>query len=178
MDLKKYIRGITPPESKYERKMEKYIDGLTKPVGSLGKLEDIVIRLAGIQGTMAIETSPKVSIIMCADNGVCDQGVSSCPQEVTAIVTTNFTRGITAMNKLSSFVGAKMHVVDIGVKEELAIEGVQHRKVMKGTHDMTQGMAIGHEKVYEAIQVGIEETTKLIEEGYQIFGTGEMGIGV
>lgn len=172
-----YIQCITLPNQEIGKQMEAYIDGLTKPVGALGKLEDLMIQLASIQERLDVKTQPKVSIIMCADNGVCEEGVSSCPQEVTLAVTENFTKGITAMNKLSEFAHADMHVVDIGVKGEIGVEKVVKRKVMEGTRNMTKGPAMTESETLQAIWVGIEETEKLIQEGYMLFGTGEMGIG-
>ncbi|MGL5675544.1 MAG: nicotinate-nucleotide--dimethylbenzimidazole phosphoribosyltransferase [Cellulosilyticaceae bacterium] len=175
--LKTYIEAIPLPNEVVAKEMECYIDGLTKPVGSLGKLEKMVIQLASLQGSLEVKTKPRATIIMCADNGVCDQGVSSCPQEVTATVTYNFTRGITAMNRLSAFADAHMHVVDIGVKEPVIHPEIRERRVMAGTRDMTVQPAMTKEEALQAIWVGIEEAEGLMAEGYQIFGTGEMGIG-
>lgn len=176
-ELETYIKGIKPINAQAQSQMEKYLDGLTKPVGSLGKLEQLMIKLAGVQETMAIQTKPCVTVIMCSDNGVCDQGVSSCPQEVTATVTYNFTRGITGVNKLSEFAQADIHIVDIGVKADFTHPLIHNRKVAYGTKDMTIAPSMTYEQALEGILVGIEESEKLVEAGYHIFGTGEMGIG-
>lgn len=175
--LNEYIAGIEPVSDVYRREMEDYLDHLTKPVGALGKLEQLMIQFAGVQQTMNVKTSPCATVIMCSDNGVCDQGVSSCPQEVTATVTYNFTRGITAMNKLSEYAGAAMHIVDIGVKGPVEHPKVINRKIAEGTKDMTFEAAMSYDEAVRGIGVGIEETEKLIEAGYEVFGTGEMGIG-
>lgn len=175
--LKRYIQQIKPLNQAAMDQMEHYLDGLTKPVGALGKLEALLIQLAGASGSLTIKTSPKVTVIMCSDNGVCDAGVSSCPQEVTATVTSNFTKGITAMNKLSEFAKADIHVVDIGVKADFQHPAIHNRKVCYGTKDMTQQPAMTEQEALEAIAIGIEETESLIQKGYEVFGTGEMGIG-
>ena len=176
-DLVAYIEDIMPLNSKMASQMETYLDGLTKPVGALGRLEQLMIQLAGSQETLEVKTNPKVTVIMCADNGVCDEGVSSCPQDVTATVTYNFTRGITAMNKLSEFAGAAMHIVDIGVKEDFNHPLIHQCKVSYGTKNMTKEPAMTYEEALVGIEVGIKETESLIKKGYEIFGTGEMGIG-
>lgn len=176
-ELKQFIADIEPLNLEVAKQMETYLDGLTKPVGSLGKLEQLMIQLAGVQGAMDIKTKPCATVIMCSDNGVCDQGVSSCPQEVTATVTYNFTRGITGVNRLSQFAGSDIHIVDIGVKADFKHPLIHNRKIAYGTQDMSIQSAMTYEQAMEAIEVGIEETKKLIENGYEIFGTGEMGIG-
>lgn len=177
VQLEQYIKEIEPLNLEVAKKMEAYMDGLTKPVGSLGKLEQLVSQLAGVAGTMEVQTKPRVTVIMCSDNGVCDQEVSSCPQEVTATVTYNFTRGITGVNKLSEFAGADIHIVDIGVKADFNHPLIHNRKVAYGTKDMSLAPAMTYEEALEAIWVGIEETSQLVKAGYQVFGTGEMGIG-
>lgn len=175
--LREYIDCIKPLNGEVMAQMEHYLDGLTKPVGALGKMETLMIQLAGAKESMNVKTAPKVTVIMCSDNGVCDAGVSSCPQEVTATVTYNFTRGITAMNKLSEFAKADIHIVDIGVKADFNHPLIHNRKVSYGTKNMIVEPAMRYEEALEAIAVGIEETEKLIEAGYELFGTGEMGIG-
>ncbi len=175
--LNEQIERITPLDEGYYRRMELQLDGLTKPVGALGRMETLVMQLAGIQATMRVQTKPRVSIIMCADNGVVEEGVSSCPQEVTKTVTHNFTRGITAMNQLSTFAGAAMHVVDVGVKDCPHIPGIHTCKVREGTANMVHSPAMTTSDVLQAIQVGIDQVSALAAEGYCLFGTGEMGIG-
>lgn len=176
-ELKTYINEIREPDYGVARQMEQYIDGLTKPVGALGKMEELVIRLAGIQGTRELDLSKKAIVIMCADNGVYEEGVSECPQEVTATVTYNFTRGITGVNRLAEFAHANLHIVDIGVKADYTHPHIHNRKIAYGTKNMTKEPAMSQQETLAAIWVGIEETEKLIDAGVQVFGTGEMGIG-
>ncbi|MGL4363477.1 MAG: nicotinate-nucleotide--dimethylbenzimidazole phosphoribosyltransferase [Cellulosilyticaceae bacterium] len=176
-NLDDYIKNISDLNKSYKNQMEKYLDGLTKPVGSLGRLEQMVIQLAGIQETQFPKTTPRVTVIMCADNGVCNQGISSCPQEVTATVTQNFTKGITAMNKLSHFTNADLCIVDIGVKGIINNENIISCKIREGTADFSKEYAMEKNDVLNAIEVGIKQTEKLIKKGYKMIGTGEMGIG-
>lgn len=175
--LKEYIKEITLPNFEVGKAMENYIDGLTKPVGSLGRLEDMVIQLAAVQGTHELDIDKKVIVIMCSDNGVYEEGISECPQEVTAQVTYNFTRGITGVNQLARFAHSDIHVVDVGVNVDIHHPDIHNRKISYGTANMTKGPAMKYEQALEAIWVGIEETEKLIEKGYSVIGTGEMGIG-
>lgn len=177
IDILDYIKNIEPTNSKVQKETEEYVDNLTKPVGALGQLEEIVIRLAGIQQTPKINIAKKVVVIMCADNGVCDEGVSECPQNVTWQVTYNFTRGITGINRMTDFSNAAIHVVDIGVKGSIDHPLVHNKKIREGTANMCKESAMTREEVIQAIAVGIEAVEVLTSEGYELFGTGEMGIG-
>jgi nicotinate-nucleotide--dimethylbenzimidazole phosphoribosyltransferase len=176
-DVFEYAQGISIPDTRVQNEVEKYIDNLTKPVGALGQLEEMVIKLAGIQGTKDISIDKKVIVIMCADNGVYEEGVSECPQDVTYQVTTNFTRGITGVNRMAHFSNSDIHIVDVGVKGELDNPHIQHKKIGQGTANMTRQPAMTKEEAIRGINTGIESVEELIEKGYKVFGTGEMGIG-
>ncbi|MGL4736507.1 MAG: nicotinate-nucleotide--dimethylbenzimidazole phosphoribosyltransferase [Cellulosilyticaceae bacterium] len=175
--LMNYVNSIQKPDREIAKETERRIDGLTKPVGALGKMEELVIRLSSIQGKEVLDLSKKAIIIMCADNGVYEEGISECPQEVTATVTYNFTRGITGVNRLAEFAKAQLHIVDIGVKADYTHPEIHNRKIAYGTRNMTKEPAMSYEETLEAIWVGIQETEVLIDSGVQVFGTGEMGIG-
>ncbi|HEX2946399.1 MAG TPA: nicotinate-nucleotide--dimethylbenzimidazole phosphoribosyltransferase [Clostridia bacterium] len=153
------------------------LDSLTKPLGSLGRLEDIVRQVAGITGQARPQIDKKAIVIMCADNGVTDEGVSSCPKSVTASVTKNFTRGITGVCVLGKNAGADIHVVDIGVDADFADAGIIDRKIRRGTWNIAMGPAMTREEAVRAIETGIESVDDLVRKGVQLFGTGEMGIG-
>lgn len=156
---------------------QKRLDSLTKPLGSLGKLEDIVVRLAGINGTSNPKVDNKATVVMCADNGVVEEGVSSCPKSVTAAVTCNFTRGITGINVFSKLTGAKIVIVDIGVDADIPYSNIINRKIRNGTWNMAKGPAMTREEAVRAILVGIDIVKDLKTEGVNLLGTGEMGIG-
>ena len=176
-DILEYARLIQSTDIQVQKEVESYIDNLTKPVGALGQLEEMVIKLAGIQRTKHIHIDKKVVVIMCADNGVCDEGVSECPQEVTYQVTSNFTKGITGINRMTHFSKSDICVVDVGVKGHVHSPLVHNRKIREGTHNMCVQSAMTREEVVKAINIGIESVEQLIKEGYEVFGTGEMGVG-
>lgn len=171
------LEGIEPLDIKAQEKAKYYIDHLSKPIGSLGTLEEIVIRLNGINHEMIKSQIKKNIVIMCADNGVVDEKVSACPQEVTAIVTENFCKGITGVCALSKFYNIDLTVVDIGVKKDFNNEYIINKKVSYGTSNIAKGPAMSKDDVIKAINVGIEIVDKLAKDGYNLIGTGEMGIG-
>lgn len=168
------IRGL---DSMAMERAKARLDSLTKPLGSLGRLENIVEQIAGITGEVRPEVGRKAIIVMCADNGVVDEGVSSCPKSVTASVTRNFTRGITAINIFTRQAGSELVVVDIGIDEDIECQGVLNRKIRKGTWNMAMGPAMTREEAIRAIEVGIEIVSDLKSGGINLLGTGEMGIG-
>lgn len=175
--LNKTIEGIEPAYGGAIDNAWEKLDGLTKPIGSFGELEYIVAKMAGITGKINNEFHKKNIIIMCADNGIVEEGVSSCPQKLTYIVTNNFTKGITGVNTLARFVGSDITVVDIGVKEDIDNPKVLNRKVRYGTNNMMTGPAMTRDDVVKAIEHGIQISEELINQGYDLLGTGEMGIG-
>lgn len=157
-------------------KVQVRLDSLSKPLGSLGKLEDIIRQLAGISGELFPRVDKKSIIIMCADNGVEAEGVSSCPKSVTSAVTQNFTRGITTVNAFARHTGSDIVVVDVGVDDDICCEGVLDRKIRKGTWNIAEGPAMTREEAITAIETGIEIVRDLKSKGYNLLGTGEMGV--
>ncbi len=151
---------------------------LTKPTGSLGRLEGLSVQLAGIQGKAIPEIRDKAIVIIAADHGVAAEGTSAYPQEVTAQMVLNFLSGGAGINVIAEQVGARITVVDIGVMSP--IEGGEHlvsRKVMNGTRSMTAGPAMTMEEAMTTIETGIEIVAAETEKGLDIVGTGDMGIG-
>ncbi len=171
------LQKITPLDQAAMRAAQIRWDNRTKPLGSLGRLEDIAVRLAGINGTPDPRADKRAVVIMCADNGVVEENVSSCPKSVTASVTCNFTRGITGINVFSRLVNASLKIVDIGVDADLKFPGIIDRKIRKGTWNMANGPAMTREEAVKGILTGIEVVRELKEAGIHIFATGEMGIG-
>lgn len=175
--LNKTLSEIKPAYKEAVDKAWKRLDGLTKPVGSLGELEEISAKMAGITGKIYNEFHKKNIIIMCADNGVVEEGVSSCPQKLTYIVSNNFTKGITGVNVLSRFSESDITVVDVGIIEDVNNAKILNRKVRYSTNNMCEGPAMTREDAIRAIEIGIEVVENLARNGYDLFGTGEMGIG-
>ncbi len=169
--------GIRPSYEESKKEAAERLDKLVKPIGSLGKLEDIAVKISGITGKQKNSFEKKVTIIMASDNGVAEEGVSAAPQAVTALMTINFLKGITGVCVLSKHAGADIRVVDIGVGSDLEYPGLINRKVRKGTSNMAKGFAMSKEEAISAIETGIEMVSQLVKEGYNLFGTGEMGIG-
>jgi nicotinate-nucleotide--dimethylbenzimidazole phosphoribosyltransferase len=169
--------GIKPACEDSMREAAERLDKLAKPIGSLGKLEDLAVKISGMTGKQSSSFEKKVTIIMAADNGVVEEGVSACPQVVTTIQTLNFLKGVTGICVLSKVAGADIRVVDIGVASDLEYPGLISRKIRKGTSNMAKGPAMTKEEAVRAIETGIEMVTQLVGEGYSLFGTGEMGIG-
>lgn len=175
--LSNYLNKIVPLDMPSMEAAQRRLDSLTKPLGSLGKLEDIVVKLSGINCSPAPKVDNKAIVIMCADNGVVDEGVSSCPKSVTASVTCNFTHGITGINVFSRLTQSKLVVVDIGVDADIPYDTILNRKIRNGTWNIAKGPAMTREEAIKAILVGIDIVKELKDEGINLLGTGEMGIG-
>lgn len=175
--LKEALEAITPTDEKTMKEARAFIDNLAKPIGSLGRLEDIAIKYAGITGMIKNKVNKKVVVIMCSDNGICEEGVSAAPQSITTLMTYSFPRMITGVGVLAKHAGADLKVIDIGVKDDINHPQILSRKIMHGTNNMSKGPAMSREEAIRAIEVGIEVVDDLAKEGYDLIGTGEMGIG-
>jgi len=153
-------------------------DTLTKPQGSLGRLEALSIQLAGIQGKPIPQIKHKAIITMAGDHGVVAEGVSAYPQEVTPQMVYNFLGGGAGINVIARQVGARIIVVDMGVASEMkAHPQLLSRKVAPGTRNMAIGPAMTEAQAIKAIETGIEIVTAEVAKGLDIVGTGDMGIG-
>ncbi|GAB6137065.1 nicotinate-nucleotide--dimethylbenzimidazole phosphoribosyltransferase [Halanaerobaculum tunisiense] len=153
------------------------LDNLTKPPGSLGKLEKIAVKLAGITGNVFPKVDQKHHLVMAADHGVVAEGVSAFPQEVTTQMVYNFLNGGAAVNVLTKQMESEVTVVDIGVANEIEAKDLVVKKVRRGTANLAQGPAMSYEEARAALEVGIEVGEDLISQGANLIGTGEMGIG-
>ncbi|BAU26713.1 nicotinate-nucleotide-dimethylbenzimidazole phosphoribosyltransferase [Aneurinibacillus soli] len=152
------------------------VDFLTKPPGSLGELEEMAIRLAGIQRTAQPTLVKKAVTVMCGDHGVTEEGVSAFASELTGMMMGNFTREGAAINVFSRQMGADVIVVDVGSACETPA-GVRNEKVKNGTDNMAKGSAMSREEAMAAIEVGIRLAEELASQGYQAVALGDMGIG-
>ena len=153
-------------------------DALTKPAGSLGKLEELSIQLAGIQGNSSPRTEDKAMITMAGDHGVVAEKVGNWPQEVTAQMVMNFLHGGAGINVLARQVGARIIFVDMGVASDLEPDPqLIVRKVGYGTQNMCLGPAMTEEQAINALEAGIEIVSIEADKGLDIVGTGDMGIG-
>jgi nicotinate-nucleotide--dimethylbenzimidazole phosphoribosyltransferase len=159
-------------------KAQAKLDSKTKPLGSLGRLEEFARRYAAISGTLEPETMKKVIFTFAGDHGVVAEGVSAFPKEVTPQMVLNFLNGGAGVNVLARHVGADVLVVDVGVDYDFnAVPGLINRKVARGTRNFARGPAMTREESLAAMEVGIELANQAKSEGVSILGTGEMGIG-
>lgn len=152
-------------------------DRLTKPPGSLGRLEELSIHLAGITGRVPPSLARKAVIVMAGDHGVAAEGVSAYPQEVTAQMVQNFLRGGAAVNVLARQAGARVVIVDMGVAADLGSHAdLRNRKVAHGTANLAQGPAMSPEQALRAVEAGITIVQEEIARGLDVVVTGDMGI--
>lgn len=176
--LKAVLAEIKPLEQEVMAETQERLDNLTKPPGSLGVLEDIARQIAGITGNARPQVPRKASVLMAADHGVVEEGVSAFPQEVTPQMVLNFARGGAAMNILSRHVGAELVLVDIGVAADLPdVPGLLKKKVAYGTANMARGPALNRQQAIAALEIGVSIAEECVDRGVGLLGTGEMGIG-
>ena len=176
--LQSTINRIEPLDQEAMRQAQARQDNLTKPQGSLGLLEELSVKVAGIQGIAQPRIRDKVIVTMAGDHGVAAEGLSLYPQEVTAQMVYNFLRGGAGINVLARHVGARVVVVDMGVATDLEPHpDLLAKKVAYGTKNMAQGPAMSREEAIQAIETGIEIVESELSRGMDIVGTGDMGIG-
>lgn len=176
--LERVIESIGLLDQEMMEQAQKHLNSLTKPLGSLGKLETIAKQLAGITGELFPSFPKKAVVVMAGDHGVCEEGVSPCPQEVTYQMIRNFLNGGAAISVLSRHANADLVCVDVGINADEVVHPLLHvRKVRKGTRNMAKEPAMTREEAVQAIMVGIEMVDELVQEGYSAFAIGEMGIG-
>lgn len=175
--LRETLELISSPDEKAKEEAKKRLDSLAKPIGSLGQLEEIAIKMAGITGNPYSKIDKKNIVVMCADNGIVEEGVSACPQFFTMILTENMTKGLTGVSVLSKIANADITIVDIGLNGHIEHPSVLNKKINYGTKNFTKGPSMTYEEAIKAIEVGIEVGDGLFKEGYHILGTGELGIG-
>ena len=176
--LSETMSMIGPPDQSAISAARERQERLTKPSGSLGALEDLSVRLAGLAGECpAPIPEPAVIAIFAGDHGVHAQGVTPWPQEVTAQMVANFLASGAVVNAFAAQVGAEVCVVDVGVAAELpSAPGLLARKIRPGTADMTAGQAMSRDEAERAVEVGIEVAADLVAAGHRCLVTGDMGI--
>jgi nicotinate-nucleotide--dimethylbenzimidazole phosphoribosyltransferase len=178
MSIATTITAIEPLNQKAMQAAQERQNMLTKPAGSLGRLEELSIQIAGIMGKPIPTIKEKVIITMAGDHGVVAEGVSAFPQEVTPQMVANFLNGGAAINALARHIGARVVVVDMGVASEIpAREKLLKRRVAAGTKNIAVGEAMTRAEAEQAVQNGIEIVEGVISIGAHIIGTGDMGIG-
>ena len=178
LTLEATIDNIKQLDGAAMAKARKRQDMLTKPAGSLGRLEDISVQLAGILGQAVPKIQEKVVILAAADHGVAADGVSAYPQEVTAQMVANFLNGGAAINVLARHAGTRVVIIDAGVATAIPSHpDLISLKIGKGTASMANGPAMSTEQARRCIEEGIAIAAKEAEKGADLIGTGDMGIG-
>lgn len=175
--LEEIIEGIKPVDRDIMKRARERVDNLTKPLGSLGRMEDMAVRLCGITGGIVPDIHKKAVIVMAADNGVYSEGVASYPQQVTALMAKGMIEGSAGVAVFAQVVGADLFVYDLGMKKPLNHRGIIDKRIRPGTANMAEGPAMTRDETVQAIEVGIEAVSNAVGSGYGIVGTGEVGIG-
>jgi nicotinate-nucleotide--dimethylbenzimidazole phosphoribosyltransferase len=176
--LTETLAFIRPVDLVLLEKAQALLDRKTKPIGSLGRLEEFARRFAAITGSLAPETEKKVIYTFAGDHGVTEEGVSAFPREVTPQMVLNFLSGGAGVNVLARHCGAEVRVVDVGVDHDFGeLEGLIRKKVSRGTRNFTRGPAMERDEALAALKVGIELAGQAGAARVTMVGTGEMGIG-
>jgi len=180
--IKRTINAIEKIDYSLSAKTQKRLDSLTKPQGSLGRLEEIAKQIVEITKNENPSLEKKVIFTMAADHGLTEEKVSAYPKEVTAQMVYNFLRGGAGINVLARHIGARVVVVDMGVNSKLKIQNsklgiFKNKKINFGTKNITKGPAMTKDEAVRSIEAGIEAFEEELPEGIDIVGTGDMGIG-
>lgn len=173
--LQETIKRIVPADRNAMEACQAHWDAIAKPLRSLGRLEENIVQIAGIQRTPQVDLGKKGLVIMCADNGVVAEGVTQTGQEVTAIVAENFLDVKSCAAIMCRDTGTDILPIDIGMAVDTP--RVEKRKIAYGTRNMAKEPAMTREEAVGAIETGIQYVNELKEQGYGILATGEMGIG-
>lgn len=178
MSLQEVLGQIQPLDTVLRKQAQVRLDRLTKPLGSLGRLEELAAQYVAITGEIKPTIPRGVVFTFAADHGVALEGVSAYPREVTPQMVLNFLRGGAGVNVLARHAGVDVRVVDIGVDYEFGtVPGLFDRKIMKGTRNLSVEPAMTRNQAEQSLLVGIELATDAVREGVGLIGTGEMGIG-
>lgn len=176
--LKNIIKKIQSPDPVLLKLAQAKLDDLTKPCGSLGRLEELAKQIVSITGNLSPVINKKAVLVMAGDHGVVRDGVSAYPQEVTMQMVLNFLDGGAAINVLARHIGADVQVVDMGVAAEFESHPkLIDKKIAAGTSSMTIGPAMDRDQAVRALEAGIEVAETMIGNGYNIIAAGDMGIG-
>ncbi len=177
--LEQTLARIRPVDYTLTDRVQCRLDHLTKPQGSLGRLEELALRYALITGQERPHLQRKALFVFCADHGVSAEGVSAYPKQVTAQMVYNFLRGGAAIAVLARHLGIDVKVVDVGVDHDFdpQLRGLIQRKIGHGTANFTRGPAMSRAEAVRAIETGIALVDEAVHEGTQLIGVGEMGIG-
>ncbi|MBR3630417.1 MAG: nicotinate-nucleotide--dimethylbenzimidazole phosphoribosyltransferase, partial [Oscillospiraceae bacterium] len=171
------IQSITPPDAAAMQAAKAHWDSIAKPLGSFGLFEEMVTKIAGIQGTASPDISCRTAVILCADHGVTAQGVTQCGSEVTAVCAAAIAEGRSNVNSLAAAYGAEVIAVDMGMVQEIDCPMLLKRRIAAGTADFSTEPAMTAAQAVQCIRTGIDLACMAKAQGARILLTGEMGIG-
>ncbi|MEA1926661.1 MAG: nicotinate-nucleotide--dimethylbenzimidazole phosphoribosyltransferase [Candidatus Auribacterota bacterium] len=161
------------------KKIQEYLDNLTKPPGSLGRLEELAVRLCEIQQTLKLRTSPRLLVVFAADHGVIEEHVTAWPSKVTELMIDNIIAGGAASSVLSDLTDTQLRLVDVGSFAGPRKENMTYRfaRIAPGTANLARGPAMTTHQFKQAMAVGAEEISRAVASGVAVVTAGEMGIG-
>lgn len=175
--LEDTLKKITPSDEEAKKITRKKWDSLVKPIGGLGTLEEMTIKISGMTGKTINKLEKKCVVVMSADNGVVEEGVSAPPQVFTKILAESTANGLTGVATLAKCTNTDICVVDIGINGEVKHKDIINRKIQNGTKNFVKESAMTYDDAIKAIEVGIDLGDELYSKGYDILGVGELGIG-
>ena len=177
--LEKTINNTEEPDRKSYDAARERLRQQARPAGSLGLLEEVGARLAGIFGNLDVRLKNKIVVTCAGDHGICEEGVSLFPSEVTPQMVYNFVNNGASINVLARHAGARVCVADLGVNHDFEPDlPIFHKKIKKGTSNFARGPAMTREEAIRSVEAGIEIVEELLQDGpVDIIGTGDMGIG-
>ena len=177
-ELSQIISQIEPVDPAWLARAQERLDSLTKPPGSLGRLEELAARYVAIRQDLMPELQTKWVVVFAADHGVVAEGVSAFPQDVTYQMVYNFLNGGAAINVLARQARARVEVVDIGVNHDFAeVQDLIARKVAYGSRNMAREPAMSRDEALKALLVGVERAEAATAAGVDVIAAGDMGIG-
>ena len=175
--IQKILQGISAPDETVMEAARARQLSLAKPPHSLGQLEDISVRIAGMTGSLVNHADRRRVLVFASDNGIVEEGVASAPQSVTLAQTINIARGLTGVGVIARHYHAETDVIDLGVNADFSHPGVRCEKLAHGTKNFAKEPAMTRQQAESAIAFGIEAAQRAKADGMEIIGIGEMGIG-
>lgn len=175
MNFNDALRCIKPIDIEAAKACIAHFDQVAKPVGSLGKMEELLARVAAITGLPEIDIDRKAVAVFCADNGVVKHGVTQTDSTVTTTIAKSLRNNTASVSVMAAACGADVFPIDIGMID--TVSGLQNHKLMHGTDDITEGSAMSREIAEKAVEIGINIVKQLKSKGYHLIATGEAGIG-
>ncbi len=175
--IEKLISRITPPDKNAEKEAKRCWDSIAKPLGSLGLMEDMIIKIAALRGNAGIKLADRRLLVFCADNGLVARGVTQCGSEVTGKVAAALAEGRSSVSPMARMSACRVIPVDMGMRDFPGHPGVENRRIRNGTADICRGPAMSRAECRRALETGAALAGQCAEEGADILLIGEMGIG-